>query len=403
MKIKLNQRLTEDRLGDVIDDFGMETAKEAQKAAKQLSKLGDLKLDSEPWADKANGDIEKALSNSLAIARENQRLIEITEDAEQPIFPDDCDFAPNVLIVGPAGTGKTARIKQWCRDQNPPITLVFKDAKTMDPSDLGGIISRQVDEAGKQLNTATKLTNTEFEQLDTPDTILFLDELNRAPTDVAGSLLTLIQDHSIVDHNSPTGYRILKGFLFSVAAVNPSSGESAEGYDTNDLDMAMKTRHGTVSTEYDNMQQLEYLRLKYKKFVENPAVPDDIRVKNYNRYQIAKTLLTSPLFHFDTEEEEAELAGTNDAALNYRSFSNLLQASDGTKEDFLNKWTQFCNPHKLDTVENILDDYIDNSIASLSFDAADVNDKANSVFKDAENPYAQKQDSAWDKLQGLGI
>lgn len=399
MKIKLNQRLTEDRLGDVVDDFGVETAKEAQKAAQKMSKLGALTIESDNWADPASGDVERALSNSLEIARENQAIIEASADDDEPISPKDLEFAPNVLIVGPAGTGKTARIKAWCRQNG--ITMVFKDAKTMDPSDLGGIISRQVDDAGNQTNTATKLTNTEFDVLDTPDTILFLDELNRAPSDVAGSLLTLIQDHSVVDHDSPTGYRVLEGFLFTVAAINPSSGEDAEGYDTNDLDMAMKTRFGTVSVEYDNMQQLQYLKNKYNKLISNTKLPDNVRLKNYNRYQIAKTLLTSPLFHFDTEEEEAELAGTNDAALNYRSLSNLLQASDGTKEDFLDKWSQFCNPHKLDLVENILDDYVDQSIASLSFDAADKNDKANSVFQDGENPFAQRQESAWDKLSSM--
>ena len=397
MKLKINRSLNEDTLADVINDFGEQTAKEVKAAAAKLPDRDNLYIESSPDLQKLTGDIEKALNNSYEIAQDIKEQIEIAEEeaAEEgnpaEVDPSRFGFAPNVLITGPAGTGKTARIKAWCKEKG--VTLIAKDAKTMDPSDLGGIISRQVDDAGKQLNKATKLTNTEFDQLDTPNTVLFLDELNRAPTDVAGSLLTLIQDHAIPDANSPTGSRILKGFMFTVAAVNPASGE----YDVEDLDMAMKTRFGTVSTEYDNLQQLKYLEGKYQKIVNNPKYSKKLRMKNYNKYQIAKALLTSPLFHFDTEPEEEALSGTNYAALNYRSLTNALEASQGDKDKFLEIWNQYCNPNKYEMVEDILSGFVNYDWDDIESDSefSDIDDKANSVFN-GNNPFAT--DNSWDKI-----
>lgn len=389
MKLKVNKSLNEDTLQDVTRELGKEIAAETAEAAKEMQDLGNLHIEAVTEEDAIEGDIEQALNDALSRAREIQQEIEIMEEDDEEISPDELGFAQNVLIVGPAGTGKTARVKAWCKANG--ITLIHKDAKTMDPTDLGGIISRQVDEAGKQLNTATKLTNTEFDQLDTPDTILFLDELNRAPREVAGSLLTLIQDHSIVDHSSPTGFRILKGFLFTVAAVNPSSGE----YDVEPLDMAMKTRFGTTEITYDNLHQLQYLTKLYSRVVNNPKQSPENRLKNYNRYQIARKLLTDPRFHFDTAEEEAELEGTDYQALNYRSFTELLNASTG-KDDFLSKWSRFCNPNKYNTVEDILDDYLDYDFEDLNDEGfADIEDKANSVFN--ENPFTKND--YWSDVQ----
>lgn len=405
MKLKINKSLSEDTLADVIDDFGEQTAKAAKEAEAKLNSSTKIRIESDPELDniQAKGDVEQALSKALAQAREIQDQIEGAEaeakaqDEEAFVDPHEFGFANNILICGPAGTGKTARIKAWCKANN--ITLVYKDAKTMDPSDLGGIISRQVDDAGKQLNTATKLTNTEFDQLDTPDTVLFLDELNRAPTDVAGSLLTLIQDHAVTDHSSPTGYRILKGFLFTIAAVNPASGE----YDVETLDMAMKTRFGQTNTEYDNKQQLAYLYKKFSRIANSEYQKPEVRKKAFDRYNLAKRLLTDSRFHFDTADEEAELSGSDMPALNYRSFTNLLTYCDGTKESLLDNWSKFCNPQKYEVVEEILNDYFDVDWDDLADDAqfSDKNDKANSVFN--ENPFAQKQESAWDKLQKSGL
>lgn len=391
MKLKLkNKTLNEDTLKDVIDDFGKEGAEETKKALDKVKGL-HFDIESEPWADENSADIEKALDGALRKSRQFQNWLSIYEQSgEEPPKNYSKKMGTNVLLVGPAGTGKTSRVYSWAADRG--INVVVKNAQTMDASDLGGIISRMYGEDGKPLNKSTKLTNDEFNILDTPDTVLFLDELNRANSEIRGALLTLIQDHAIVDHDSPTGKSILKGMLFTVAAINPAS----EGYETDELDMAMKTRFRRKYVEFNNKEHLEYLRKTYGEIINDERLPDEDRIEYYGKYQIAKKLLTDPDFHFDTKEEEEELSGTDYQALNYRSFDELLDACDGTKEDFLDMWSEFCNPMKQELVQGILADYIDfDAEGFYDDDAEDIDDEANSVFNTGSTG------SAWDKISGL--
>lgn len=407
MKLKVNKNtLMEDTLGDIANNMGQTAAEETQKALKNLPTSDSLTIVASDDLQQLEGDIEKKLDKSLRRARQVQRQLEADakwredkiaagepEDKLPSLDPDHYGFAQNILVVGPAGTGKTARIKAWCKDRK--INMVAKDAKTMDPSDLGGIISRLVDENGEQTNRATKLTNSEFDELiNTPDSILFLDELNRASKEVAGSLLTLIQDHAVVDHEVKGGMKLLSGLLFTVAAVNPAGEEDEEqDYGTNELDMAMKSRFGTTATQYDNLMQLKYLESRYMDAVNNPYNSYEDRLENRGRYNIASALLRDPRFHFDSKEEEAELAHTDYSALNYRSLTNLLNYCDGTKEDFLALWKDFCNPHKYEMVEDILDDYYD-----FDPDLEDIDDEANAALFD--NPY-QQQKTVFDTVQSF--
>ena len=397
MKIKVkNQILKEDTLNDVIDDFGKEGAEETKKALEKVKGL-HFDIESEPFANADDSDIENALDRSLRKAKQFQRWISIYEEAdEEPPKDYSKKMGTNVLLIGQAGTGKTSRVYSWANKRG--VNVVVKNAQTMDASDLGGIISRMYGEDGKPLNRSTKLTNDEFNVLNTPDTVLFLDELNRANSEIKGALLTLIQDHTVVDHDSPTGKSLLKGMMFTVAAINPSSSSQMGGdYETDDLDMAMKTRFRTKFITLDNKEHLEYLRKTLGQIIQDTRLPDEDRIEYYGKYQIARKLLLDPDFHFDTPEEEGQLDG-DEQTLNYRSFDNLLDACDGTKEDFLDMWSEFCNPHKQEVVEGILADYIDFSPESLyddGEDVEDIDDKANSVFNDTT-----EEDSPWNKIAG---
>ena len=396
MKLKINKKkLNEDTLSDVVDDFGKAGAEETKKALDKVKSL-HFEIESEPWADMNNADLEKTLNNSLRKARQFQNWISIYEEKGKPIPKNfQNKFGTNVLLVGPAGVGKTARVKNWADNNN--INLVLKSAQTMDASDLGGIISRMVGPEGTATNRATKLSNDEFSVLDTPDTVLFLDELNRAEADIRGALLTLIQDHVTIDHESNSGMRLLKGMLFTVAAVNPNRGEA---YETNKLDMAMRTRFRTKEIQFDNLEHLEYLRDKaYGPIIKDEDLPAEDRIEYYGKYNIAKKLLTDSSFQFDTPEEEEELNELDYPTLNYRSLDNLLDACDGTKDDFLDLWPEFCNPNKYEVVEAILSDYIDFDPQTLEDDdIEDIDDEANSVFKDNE-----QSESSWDKIADLVV
>ncbi len=311
------------------------------------------------------GDVEQALDRALKNARRAQKHGRISGD--------------NVLLVGRAGTGKTERIKEWAKQRG--IQLHFTDVQSLDPTDLAGIIARNNDDP----RFSTRLGNTEFHELDEPNTVLFLDEVNRATPEVLGALLTLVQNHLIVDPSSPGGKRPLKGMLFTIAAMNPYN----PAYDVEDLDMAMRTRFGKVNVEADNSFQEAF----YEKFLgkelkeaEEANDPEEIKIIK-GQLNLARTLMKSPLFRFDNDEEEADAKLEGEASLNPRTLTETLLASDGTKDDFLHIYMQKCNPAKFDMVESILEDYVD------------VDDKANDALKYGdEDPFAKREKSIWDNI-----
>lgn len=362
--MKINKILTEASIEQAAREYGSGVAKAANAI-----EAGEVITEEEPL-----GVIGEALDDALQAAREANDFGEVS--------------GVNVLLIGRGGTGKTSIVKQWAKIRG--VNFVEKDAKTLDPSDLGGIQGREYDEEGNPTNTVTKLSNHEFDQLDKPNSVLFLDELNRAPTDVAGSLLTLINDHVVNDQNEPSGKRLLKGFLFTVAAINPPR----PGNDVNELDNPMRSRFGAVTVESDPDQQLKYFKWYYGKQIkqmQEEGHPERIPAIQ-GRLAIAEKLLTDPRFEFDDDNDEDRAQDEGIPVLNPRSLTNLLHASRGKKELFLNKWSGFCNPYKYSVVEDILSDYVD------------VDDKANDALKYGdENPFAKKREerNVYDKIADL--
>lgn len=339
---KENEVLTE-------DDNKDNTLKAAIDSAEKI-------LDN-PEVYSGSGDIERALDRALRVNR-------------QQIRNGSKDFI-NVLFTGPAGTGKTARIKAWARKNK--INLVKTIAGTMDETDLGGVPVASLADG-----VAVKLSTTQFDSLGSePDSVLFLDEWNRAPRAVRATLLNLIQDHEIPDYREKTGMRFLPNFLFTVAAVNPSDDI---GYNTDALDDAELGRVLEYEVAPDTKTWLDYTRAglnsQLKRAEKNPNEAEraqDIK-EIKGRLGIAEKLVTDPRFSFDSRydiersKEAKENNAGNGKILTYRNLTDVLDACDGTKDDFLDLWNRKCNSLKKPTVEEILKDY------------KDVEDKANDVL-----------------------
>ena len=362
MKIR---KLNEETLEQAIS---AEDAKETKAVARAMGGA-----DIEEW-DGPYGDVEKALDRALKNARRAEKRGKTSGD--------------NILLVGRAGTGKTERVKRWAQQRN--INLVFKDAQVMDPTDLGGIIGR--DTADPEY--AAKLGNKEFGELDEPNSVLFLDEVNRATPEVIGSLLTLIQNHLILDPKAKGGKRPLKGMLFTIAAMNPYN-PAYKG--TQQLDTAMRTRFSRINVEAKKEFQAEFFEDYYKKelaFAREDGDPEEIQTL-MGQLNIARKLMASPDFRFDDDIDEAQAQIDDVPSLNPRTLTETLKACDGTKEDFLTIFMEKCNPAKLEMVEDILEDYID------------VDDEANAALAYGdEDPFAQKkkaEKSAWDELKSKNL
>lgn len=283
----------------------------------------------------------------------------------------------NVLFIGEAGTGKTSRIKQWAADNN--INLVLINASAMDDTDLGGVISKSDDG-----DTVKRLATTELDELEEENSVLFLDEFNRAPKSVRASLLTLIQDHIVRDDRVKGKARFLKNFLFTIAAINPAD----ENYDTDVMDDAEVSRFKSTYVYSDPSNTKNYL---VKLFTQQAKEADDEeeKLESLGKAKIAETLLGARTFKFDSKDDIRDSKDSgNGLILTARTLTNLLQYCDGTKEDFLANWNDFCNSLKRPMVERILANY------------KDVEDKANDAIKqDSESDVFKKHSSLSDRLR----
>lgn len=327
-------------------------------------------IDAEPVSSK--GDIEDALDEALETA-----LIE--HDTGGTAWT-------NVLLVGEPGTGKTARVWAWAKEHG--INLVAIRAMDLDESDLGGIPAKTAD--GKRV---IRLPNAEFDdKLGVENTVLFLDEYNRARPSVRGSLLTLVNDHTISDSTAKGNAKKFDNLLFTVAAINPYGA----GEDVDPLDRAARTRFRKVEVVPDKNNLKNYLAKEFQRKIDSingQNIPEERKKKVLLRIEgqkaLADRLLGSKDFKFDdaADIEKNEQDGI-DEILNNRTFTNLLNGCNGTKADLLAKWNQFVNPRKKDMAEMILNDYVD------------IQDKANDALKqDSESPVFKKAKvSALDRL-----
>ena len=335
MKVKkINESLlAEETLGQAAADYESSSEKrakekaKAQKIAQKFDKIGGVEYAA--W-DGPRGEVEdaldRALKNANRIARKNEK------NGTDRVSGD------NVLLVGRAGTGKTERIKNWAKQRG--LTLEQYQVQALDPTDLAGIIGR--DEADPEY--ASRLGNKEFHRLDNPNAVLFLDEVNRASEAVLGSLLTLVQNHKIVDPKAPGGMRTLP-FKFTIAAMNPASIE----YDVTELDMAMQTRFKHYQVEADNEFQKRFYENYFAKEIANEDDPEELQVLK-GQAGIANALMSSDLFQWDDERAEHQAHEAGFPALNPRTLTQCLWDCDGTKEDFLDLFPHTCNPAKLELV-----------------------------------------------------
>ena len=280
----------------------------------------------------------------------------------------------NILLIGEAGVGKSSIVRQWAKDND--INLFEVRAAGMDDTDLGGVISRG---EGDYSNVVQRLASTEFDKLDRPRSVLFLDEYNRAPKSVRTNLLELVNSHVVPDPRTESGQRYLPNFLFTIAAINPPTAD----YDTDEMDMAEKTRFRNVDITPRSDELLRYLTKELQD--QSDRASSDVRRKRaLGRLQLAQTLLSDKSFEFDSSEDIAKSKESgNGLALNYRTFTNLLFGSDGTKQDFLNNWNEYTNNLKKNMAERILSKYQD--IDDKATDALKYNTTSPVFKKEASN------------------
>ena len=317
-------------------------------------------LEAEKVAAENKNQVEKVLDRSLKIARRKAKS------------GDHGDF-PNVLLISDAGFGKTDMVRQWAAKNG--INLVQKNLGTMGPEAFGGIIAKDSNDP----RYATRLgTNEMIRSLSKPNSVLFLDEYNRSKTEIRGAVLTLVQNHMVWDPTEENEERFLDNFLFTIAAINPPNA-SYKG--AKELDPAEQSRFFSLNMVPDPIEHLKYLTDVYTKELNATDDPDE-KKEFQGKLNMCKLILTSPDFSYDSGVDIEE--NSDDPSykpLNYRSFKLAMDRCDGTKDDFLDIWSHYCNPNKKKIIETILKEY------------KDVDDKATQAIKGetTSNVFAQKK------------
>lgn len=151
----------------------------------------------------------------------------------------NCGYTP--LLVGPAGVGKTEGVKQWAKGRGYPVRVI----QIGQMADAGDLIGLQYIESGKSHFTSPEWFPTE------ENTVLFFDEINRAPKDLQQAIFQLMsKDKEYNGRKLPSG-------CFVVAAMNPPN----ENYDVVDLgDDAWRDRFCYIKVEPTATEWIEYAR-----------------------------------------------------------------------------------------------------------------------------------------------
>ena len=367
-----SQPITEEMIEDwAVDSVAVHTNEDRDKVKQ--------------WLTEADEEDDVTIdAHNKAVAAQVNAVAEIDEDTSKGIIEKTLDrllkvnrrFAArghnhfnNVLFEGNAGTGKTSRIKAWAAENG--INLLIKKANELDVSDFG-VLGRDTGET-----SASKYRTTEFDLLDRPNSVLFLDEYNRAPANVRGTLLTLVNDHIILDPQGEDGVKYFPNFLFTIAAINPYNGL----YDTKQLDSAEMSRFKHVLVPNEPGVILSYFNKQYDKWIAEAESAGDMEAAKEDRGRkgLINALLSNPNFEFDNEEDEIKvMEDGNRLPLNSRSLESLLSDCDGTKEDFLANWNNYVNNFKKPMAQTILKNY------------KDIDDKANqAIGVGSDKPKAQ--------------
>lgn len=164
------------------------------------------------------------------------------ENASQleKLYSVACDTSVSVIVEGEHGIGKSESVYSFAKDNDFHVEPLFLSHQEV--ADLIGIPTLEKNDANHPLTTWSKpiwLHRMEVAASEGKRCILFLDELNRAQTEVRQAALQLVLDKQIHEHRLPRTKVGDKEFdTFVVAAVNPSDGF----YQVDELDPALMDR-----------------------------------------------------------------------------------------------------------------------------------------------------------------
>lgn len=337
----------------------------------------------ERWADKVNLDIINEDNDTMSLSDALDRVLKANINShDTDMVSGTYNQGVNLLIIGPAGGGKTSIIREWIRSRG--LNYLELTGSQLDAQTIKGVPFRvEVDDnqnPGQKKTVVQNLNNTTFDSLDADPSklsVLFIDEINRSYSEARASILKIVQDHRVPDHNSPTGDRLVKNLAFTIAAMNPAD-DAHEGAEP--LDIAMLTRFTVFEWQSNKLEFIKFMdseeaktrkgakkAYKHKKFTAEEAKKVIALAKM--RTEIAKKLLIDADVDFDDSEVLQAHQEAQKPVLNSRTLLTALRMSN-SPEDFLKWYKATCGAD-----EDAVDDF------RAYLDAIDSpDDEANAVF-----------------------
>lgn len=325
-------------------------AEETAKEIKSISDDADFKALASLGVDnELTRILDKALANTNKHRRMGARL------------PNGLKTNNNVLIIGLPGSSKTAIAQEWC-DRNG-LNLFYIDAKDDDLKAIlnGFPVRGEDDEFGNP--TIVRGYSKELNPLDRPNSVLFLDELNRQLSKpIRATLLSLINEKR-VPGTGKNGFREFPNLLFTIACINPPT-EAEEGADR--LDQAERSRFSrTVKLDSDASVSRGYFINEFLRRVASLMLsPKDSYFKSdldefIKSLGIALHLLDNPTFTYSTVKDMPALAREDRNMFNQRMLTDGLNASGGDVQEFRDWYNSDADFLKstIDMLNDIMDSY----------------------------------------------
>jgi hypothetical protein len=269
----------------------------------------------------------------------------------------------DLLITGLPGSGKTGITKQWAKDRG--VKLFYLNAKN---DDLGAILNGfpvdtiEKDKDGKDVHRVTRSFSKSLDALDEPNSVLFLDEFNRAAPKLRAVLLSLINEH-VVDGDGEDGFRHFDNLLFTVACINPSVPTDPGAMDLNDAEMSRFVDSMDWDSHTDDA--LRYIVFHINEMIKALKPSDENYAYFYKRYHkilnLTNALLGDYRFEFDSRDDLLDLFNDKAKMLNQRAITDALMAHGYNKDKFLNwvdKYSKFLEKDKV-MIHDILDSYVE--------------------------------------------
>ena len=272
----------------------------------------------------------------------------------------------DLLITGLPGSGKTGITKKWAKDRG--VKLFYLNAKN---DDLGAILNGfpvdtvEKDKNGNDVHRVTRSFSKSLDALDEPNSVLFLDEFNRAAPKLRAVLLSLINEH-VVDGDGEDGFRHFDNLLFTVACINPSVPTDPGAMDLNDAEMSRFVDSMDWDSHTDDA--LRYIVFHINEMIEALKPTDENYAYFYKRYHkilnLTNALLGDYRFEFDSRDDLLDLFNDKAKMLNQRAITDALMAHGYSKDKFLNwvdKYSKFLEKDKV-MIHDILDSYVEMDI-----------------------------------------